>query len=59
MSKESLKKLIEQIETMRQELHQIINEKTNFTSVEVVTASKMLDALLNEYYNLLKKFDNQ
>ena len=59
MSKERLEKLIEQIETMRKELHDLIDEKGTLVSEEVITASKMLDAMLNEYNMLLKKLDKQ
>lgn len=50
----SLEKIKKQIEELRQELNQLAKER-ELTDPEVVAASRMLDAALNEYYRLLQK----
>ena len=49
-----LDKILMQIEELRRESH-IISEQKELTDPEVVIASQMLDAALNEYYRLLKR----
>ncbi|RXZ82963.1 aspartyl-phosphate phosphatase Spo0E family protein [Paenibacillaceae bacterium] len=53
MAKE-LEKLMEQIEQLRSELHELIKNRS-FTDPEVISASQMLDAVLNEYQNIVSK----
>jgi stage 0 sporulation regulatory protein len=47
-------KLIKKIEELRLPLNEITKEK-DLSDPEVVIASQMLDAVLNEYYRLLKR----
>lgn len=51
---EDLKQLLLQIEQLRQQLNDL-NANHNLTDPEIVIASQMLDAVLNEYYGLMKK----
>ncbi|MDQ0086619.1 hypothetical protein J2T12_000013 [Paenibacillus anaericanus] len=51
---EDLKQLLLQIEQLRQQLNNL-NTNNNLTDPEIVVASQMLDAVLNEYYGLMKK----
>lgn len=53
MAKE-LDNLLQQIERLRQDLHTLIANK-NLSDPEVVSASQMLDAVLNEYGRILSK----
>lgn len=53
MAKE-LDNLLQQIERLRQDLHALIADKS-LTDPEVVSASQMLDAVLNEYERFLSK----
>jgi len=46
--------LLKQIEELRRMLEEMVAEKGT-TDPEVVVASQMLDAVLNEYYRLLRK----
>lgn len=45
---------MKQIEELRRELEKLVEAK-GIGDAEVVTASKMLDAMLNEYAALLKR----
>ncbi len=45
--------IVKEIEILRAKLLKLKTEK-DFTDLEVVTASQMLDAVLNEYYKMLK-----
>lgn len=47
-------KLIQQIEKLRRDLNELAKNKDLFDP-EVVAASQILDAVLNEYDRLLKK----
>ena len=49
-----LEEIMKQIEELRQSMIKIKEGKTSFTDQEVITASQMLDAVLNEYYKVLK-----
>ena len=49
-----LEEIMKQIEELRQSMIKIKEGKTFFTDQEVITASQMLDAVLNEYYKVLK-----
>jgi Spo0E like sporulation regulatory protein. len=49
-----IEELIKQIEELRLNMIKIKEGKT-LTDPEVVAASQMLDAILNEYYKLLKQ----
>ena len=48
-----IKEIMKQIEELRQAMVKL-NDNKSLTDPEVVTASQMLDAILNEYYKLLK-----
>ena len=48
-----LEDVLKSIETLRSKLNKIAKEK-NLTDLEVVSASQMLDVLLNEYQKLMK-----
>lgn len=50
----SLEKIMKQIEELRAEMMLLAKDR-ELTDPEVVAASKMLDAVLNEYYRLLQK----
>ncbi|GGH16607.1 aspartyl-phosphate phosphatase Spo0E family protein [Paenibacillus segetis] len=50
---DQLKQLLIQIEQLRQQLNDLHQNK-NFTDPEVIIASQMLDAVLNEYYRLMQ-----
>lgn len=50
---DQLKQLLVQIEQLRQQLSDLHKNK-NFTDPEVVVASQMLDAVLNDYYRLMQ-----
>ncbi|HHV98497.1 MAG TPA: aspartyl-phosphate phosphatase Spo0E family protein [Clostridiaceae bacterium] len=58
---EKEKKLVElngKIQSLRKYIHNLIEKKNDLRDPEVLAASKMLDAVLNEYNNLIKdKFD--
>ncbi|MGI6119099.1 MAG: aspartyl-phosphate phosphatase Spo0E family protein [Desulfosporosinus sp.] len=49
-----IEELLKQIEELRANMVKIKEGRT-LTDSEVVTASQMLDAVLNEYYKLLKQ----
>jgi predicted nuclease with TOPRIM domain len=48
-----LEEMMKELEKLRAKLHEITEGKT-LTDSEVMVASQMLDAVLNEYYKLLK-----
>ncbi|GAB7386683.1 hypothetical protein BSNK01_05190 [Bacillaceae bacterium] len=49
-----LERLLKQIEELRRHLYEISKDK-DFTDPEVVVASQKLDAVLNEYFKLIKQ----
>ncbi|AFQ46245.1 aspartyl-phosphate phosphatase Spo0E family protein [Desulfosporosinus meridiei] len=49
-----LEEIMKQIEELRLSMVRIKDGKTTLTDQEVITASQMLDAVLNEYYKVLK-----
>lgn len=49
-----LKLILKEIETLRRNLETIIKEK-GLADPEVITASMMVDSILNEYHNLLMR----
>jgi len=54
---EKEKKLVElsgKIQNLRKYIHKLIEKKNDLLDPEVLTASKMLDAVLNEYNKLIK-----
>ena len=57
MLTEKEKKLVElsgKIQNLRKYIHKLIEKKNDLLDPEVLTASKMLDAVLNEYNKLIK-----
>ncbi|MDQ0299796.1 iron-sulfur cluster repair protein YtfE (RIC family) [Salibacterium salarium] len=54
MTNVNLEELNKQIETLRKTLNSLANEKS-LTDSEIVETSKMLDALLNQYEQLLRR----
>ncbi|RSL34439.1 aspartyl-phosphate phosphatase Spo0E family protein [Salibacterium salarium] len=54
MANVNLDELNKQIETLRKTLNNLANEKS-LTDPEIVETSKMLDALLNQYEQLLRR----
>jgi stage 0 sporulation regulatory protein len=46
--------ILNQIEELRQTLQELVNQDQNLNDPKIVAASQMLDALLNEYQNLIK-----
>lgn len=53
MAFDELNKILKTIEELRLKLQELVDTK-DFTDPEVLAASRMLDALLNEYHKLLK-----
>ncbi len=49
-----LKELIDKIQDLRKYLHLLLEEKENLLDPEIVSVSKMIDTLLNEYEKILK-----
>ena len=49
-----LEEIMKQIEELRLNMVRIKEGKTTLTDQEVITASQMLDATLNEYYKVIK-----
>ena len=56
---DSLKDVTMQIEKLRAELNKLIYEKGNLLDAEVLTTSKMLDQVLNEYNVTLKNYNKK
>jgi len=54
-----LRELQDKIKHFREYLHDLIKNKGNLQDPEIITASKMLDLLLNEYSNLKKNKKNK
>ncbi|MBC8079049.1 MAG: aspartyl-phosphate phosphatase Spo0E family protein [Gorillibacterium sp.] len=52
-----LDRLIKQIEELRNELALLAKSKV-FTDPEIIAASQMLDAVLNQYDRILRKKNN-
>lgn len=52
--REEVDSILRQIESFRKELESIINAK-GIEDPDVMAGSRMMDAMLNEYYKLLKK----
>lgn len=50
-----IEELLRKVELLRNHLEQLINEKKNLTDKEIVTASKILDAALNQYNEFIKE----
>ncbi|MCM0648651.1 aspartyl-phosphate phosphatase Spo0E family protein [Clostridium swellfunianum] len=51
-----LEDLLKDVEILREQLNQLINDKQgNLIDPEVVTASKILNAALNQYNNFIKE----
>lgn len=51
---QELNDILIRIEELRAKLEQMLNNK-DISDPEVAAASKMLDAMLNEYHKILKK----
>jgi len=51
---DKIRELQDKIQHFREYLHDLVKNKKNLQDPEVITASKMLDSLLNEYCKLLK-----
>lgn len=51
---EELQELLKRIEELRDYLEELIEKKNGVWDPEVIAASKMLDAVLNEYDRVLK-----
>ncbi len=52
-----LKDIMEEVEKLRKHLQKLLEEKEEIIDPEILSVSKMIDVLLNEYYRLLKKKD--
>lgn len=50
---ESLMKINREIRNLRKHIHDLIDEKGNLLDPEILSASKCLDNLLNEYVKIL------
>lgn len=48
-----LKKICTKIQAMRDEMQNLIEQKNSLLDPEVLTASRMLDVMLNEYNKML------
>lgn len=53
VSVNELNKLAKELDDLRKNLQNLIDKKDNLSDPEVIVVSKMLDALLNKYNNLL------
>ncbi|HHY05189.1 MAG TPA: aspartyl-phosphate phosphatase Spo0E family protein [Thermoanaerobacterales bacterium] len=53
------KNITEKIEEVRNKMNDLIKEKGDLLDPEVIIASQMLDAVLNEYNYILKKRNRQ
>lgn len=53
-----LREILNKIEDLRQQLHELVKEKS-LLDPDVLAASKKLDKKLNEYHQLLKKKERQ
>jgi stage 0 sporulation regulatory protein len=53
------KNITEKIEEVRKKMNDLIKEKGDLLDPEVIIASQMLDAVLNEYNYILKKRNRQ
>ncbi|RJX19872.1 MAG: aspartyl-phosphate phosphatase Spo0E family protein [Desulforudis sp.] len=53
MLSSELNSIVKKIEELRRDLEKL--EDRDLADPEVVTASQMLDAVLNEYYRILKR----
>ena len=49
-----LKEIMQEIEILRAHLQKLMEEKEEIVDAEILSVSKMIDVLLNEYYALLK-----
>lgn len=54
---ENIQKATQKVGETRQLLQDLINEKPSLLDPEVIIVSQKLDAVLNEYDNILKKAD--
>lgn len=52
-NQKKLKELKIKIQNLRMHLEELIEEKNNLLNPDILAASKMLDALLNEYDKLI------
>ncbi|MDF2839563.1 MAG: Spo0E like sporulation regulatory protein [Clostridia bacterium] len=56
---QDITKKIRQIEMLRQQLHSLISEKDSLLDKDIVEASKILDSMLNEYNELIKRIETK
>ncbi|MBC7293613.1 MAG: aspartyl-phosphate phosphatase Spo0E family protein, partial [Thermoleophilia bacterium] len=54
----ALDELMQKIRDLRRDLERLVGEKESFIDPEVLAASRMLDALLNQYYDMLRRKKN-
>lgn len=52
---DKINRTLKLMEEFRRELNDLVAEKGTFNDSEVIIASKMLDAVLNEYERLLRQ----
>lgn len=50
-----MEEVMTKIEKVRKEMNNLIKRKGNLLDPEVISASQILDSILNEYYQILKK----
>ncbi|MGE5416678.1 MAG: Spo0E family sporulation regulatory protein-aspartic acid phosphatase [Acidobacteriota bacterium] len=55
---EDLKRILEEIESLRKNLGNVMKDRDT-TDPQVVAASQMLDAVLNEYYRVIMKMEEK
>lgn len=52
---DELKEILNEIEELRENLHKLIEKNSEEFGHEIMSTSRMLDAVLNEYYKFLKE----
>ena len=52
---DELQKLMADIETLRTNLHTLLDEKSNMNDPDIISASQMLNAAITKYIEILAK----
>ncbi|AYD39686.1 aspartyl-phosphate phosphatase Spo0E family protein [Clostridium fermenticellae] len=50
-----IKEILRQIEDLKENLNNLINQKSILLDPKIIAASQMLDSILNEYDGIIKK----
>jgi stage 0 sporulation regulatory protein len=46
--------MINKIQELRKHLNELVDKKTNLQDAEIISASRLLDTILNEYEKIIK-----